>query len=134
MNFNHVSKVYPDGTEFRQFGANLELIAPAAFHLARPTARALLRLPALLRRGPAGRVGEVGPALDLDTALGIKRSHFTVSPSTTLGGSLAADAVTVRIEPMRVWSTHADRAVHVGAVKVRRGWRHTWVIPLCAVA
>ena len=43
----------------RQFGSNIDLIAPASFiSLVDPAGR-LLRLPALLRPGPAGGVGQV---------------------------------------------------------------------------
>ena len=45
--------------QLRQFGSNIELIAPASFVSLVDPAGGLLRLPALLRPGPAGRLGQV---------------------------------------------------------------------------
>ena len=49
-------------TQLRQFGANIDLIAPAAFFSLVDPAGGVLRLPAVLRAGAAGRVGQVAAA------------------------------------------------------------------------
>ena len=46
-------------SQLRQFGANIELIAPATFVSLVDPARRVLRVPALLRPGAAGRICEV---------------------------------------------------------------------------
>ena len=47
-------------TQLRQFGSNIELIAPAAFVSLVIPLGGLLRLPALLRPGAPGRLRQVG--------------------------------------------------------------------------
>ena len=49
-------------TQLRQFGANIDLIAPGIVPVTGRAADRVLRLPAVLRAGPAGRVGQVGGA------------------------------------------------------------------------
>ena len=49
-------------SQLRQFGSNIELIAPASFISLIDPAGRVLRLPALLRAGAAGRLGEVSCA------------------------------------------------------------------------
>ena len=68
-------------SQLRQFGSNIELIAPASFvSLVDPAGR-VLRVPALLRAGPAGGLGEVSVAI-----VGSGLAGFTAYVTLRWGG------------------------------------------------
>ena len=96
---------------FREFSQSIDVIAPASFPLAGDPTRRLLRLPALLRPGAAGGLGEVMPQV---AVIGSGLAGFTAYQ--TLRRALAPGEIAV-------FGTDADPAaawrVRAGAIRQR---------------